>query len=85
MSTPQTCILVYESLNQVNRLKRHLYEGGVFVDMIRAPQNLGVKGCSFALRCPSTLVPEIRRASQTLAIDIRGQFAESANGYEPLP
>ena len=85
MSAPQTCIIVYESLSQVHRLKRHLYEGGVYVDMIRAPHSLGIKGCSFALRCSSALMPEIRRTSQALAIEIRGQFAESANGYEPLP
>ena len=85
MSTPQTCLVVYESLNQAHRIKRHLYDGGVFVDMIRVPNNLGIKGCSFALRCSAALVADIRRTSQELAIEIRGQFAEVADGYEPLP
>ena len=81
MSLPAPCLVVYASLNQVHRVKRHLYQGGVFVDMVRAPQCLGVRGCSFALRCEAALVPEIRRVSQELAIEIRGVFTESPDGY----
>jgi hypothetical protein len=85
MSLPVTCLVVYASLSQVHRVKRHLYQSGVFVDMVRAPQCL-VRGCSFALRCDETLLPAIRATSQELAIEIRGAFAEIATiGYSPLP
>lgn len=85
MSLPVPCLVVYASLNQVHRLKRHLYQGGVYVDMVRAPRCLGVRGCSFALRCDAALVPAIRHASEELAIDIRGVFTESSDGYCAVP
>ncbi len=84
MSLPASCLVVYASLNQVHRLKRHLYQGGVYVDMVRAPQCLGVRGCSFALRCDTAMVAAIRRASEELAIEIRGVFAESPDGYSAV-
>ena len=62
MSLPAPCLVVFASLNQVHRLKRHLYQGGVYVDMVRAPQCLGLRGCSFALRCDAAMVPAIRQA-----------------------
>ena len=79
-----TYLVVYASLNQVHRLKRHLYRGGVYVDMVRAPQCLGVRGCSFALTCDAAMVPAIREASKELAIEIRGVFTESPDGYSPV-
>ena len=82
MSLTAACLVVYASLNQVHRVKRHLYRGGVFVDMVRAPKCLGLRGCSFALRCDAALVPAIRRASEELGIEIPGVFAESPGGYE---
>ena len=85
MNASAPCLVVYASLNQVHRLKRHLYRDGVYVDMVRAPQCLGVRGCSFALRCDAALVPAIRRASGELAIEVRGVFAESPGGYEAVP
>jgi hypothetical protein len=85
MSLPAPCLVVYASLNQVHRVKRHLYRGGVYVDMVRAPQCLGVRGCSFALRCDAGMVHAIRHVSRELAIEIRGVFAESSNGYEAVP
>ncbi len=85
MSLPASCLVVYASLNQVHRVRRHLYACGVFVDMVRAPQCLGVRGCSFALRCDAALLPAIRRVSREMAIEIRGAFAESPSGYEVVP
>jgi hypothetical protein len=78
------CLVVYASLNQVHRLKRHIYRGGLYVDMVRAPQCLGVRGCSFALACDPALLPAIRDASKELAIEIRGVFTESPDGYVSL-
>jgi hypothetical protein len=83
--SPATCLVVYASLNQVHRVKRRLYQGGLYVEMVRAPQCLGVRGCSFALRCAPALLPEIRGASQETAIEIRGVFAETSAGYRSLP
>ncbi len=85
MNASAPCLVVYASLNQVHRLKRHLYRGGVYVDMVRAPQCLAVHGCSFALRCEAAMVPAIRSASDELAIEVRGVFAESQGGYEAVP
>jgi hypothetical protein len=78
------CLVVYASLNQVHRLKRHIYRGGLYVDMVRAPQCLGARGCSFALACDPSLLPAIRDASKDLAIEIRGVFTESPGGYVSL-
>ena len=75
------CLVIFASLNQVHRLKRHLYQGGTYVDMVRAPQCLSSRGCSFALRCGPAMVPAIQHASEELGIEIRGVFAESPNGY----
>jgi hypothetical protein len=85
MSPQAHCLVVYASLNQVHRVKRRLYQGGVFVDMVRAPKCLGVSGCSFALRCEPELLSAVRRASIETAIEIRGVFSESLAGYCPLP
>ncbi len=84
MSLPAPCLVVLASLNQVHRLKRHLYQGGVYVDMVRAPQCLGVRGCNFALRCDAAMVPVIRQASEELAIEIRGAFTELPDGDRAL-
>jgi hypothetical protein len=84
MSLPAACLVVYASLNQVHRLKRHLYQGGVYADLVRAPQCLGLRGCSFALRCDAAMVPAIRQASEELAIEIRGAFTELSDGYMAL-
>ena len=43
MSPSAPCLVVYASLNQVSRLKRRLYRGGVYVDMVR---NAAVPGCA---------------------------------------
>lgn len=85
MSQISPCLLAYVSLSQVHRVKRHLYRDGVFVDMVRTPRSLGLRGCGFALRCDAALVPAIRHASEELAIEIRGEFVESPSGYIPLP
>ena len=85
MSPQAHYLVVYASLNQVHRVKRRLYQGGVYVDMVRAPQCLGVSGCSFALRCEADLLPAVRRASLETSIEIRGVFSESPAGYCPVP
>jgi hypothetical protein len=85
MSRESQCLIAYASLSHVHRLKRRLWESGVFVDMVRAPQCLGVRGCSFALRCAPALVPQIRELSRQLSIEVRGVFLETAAGYSPLP
>lgn len=78
-------LAVYASLGQVQRVKQRLYAGGVYADMIRAPQRLAARGCSFALRCDPELLAEIRRVSRELSIEIRGVYAESPEGYSALP
>ena len=77
-------LVSFASLNQVHRLKRHLYQGGVYVDMVRAPQCLSSRGCSFGLRCDAAMVPAIRHASEELGIEIRGVFAEFPDGYRAV-
>ena len=79
------CIVLYASLSQVHRIRRHLHESGLYADLIRAPQCLAARGCGFALRCDPALASEIRRISAALAIEVRGVFAESTEGYSPLP
>jgi hypothetical protein len=58
MSPQAHYLVVYASLNQVHRVKRRLYQGGVYVDMVRrasletAIEIRGVFSESLAGYCP---------------------------------
>ena len=69
-------LAVYASLSQVQRIKQRFAARGMYVDMVRAPQYLAVRGCAFALRCDAELLEEVRRVSAELSIAIGGIFED---------
>lgn len=77
-------LTVYASLNQVQRIKSRLSRDGVYADMIRTPRRLSARGCSFALVSSEELLPQVRRASKELGIELRGVFAETEEGYREI-
>jgi hypothetical protein len=80
-----SCLVVYASLSHVYRVKRALYGRGAFVEMVRAPQCLAMRGCSFGLRAEADLVASILETSRACGVETRGAFRETQEGYEPLP
>jgi hypothetical protein len=78
-------IVAFASLSQVQRIRRLLSESGCFVDMIRTPISVGLKGCGFALRCAAEMEKNVRNAAIDQNIEVRGIFAETTEGYRRLP
>jgi hypothetical protein len=70
-------LAVFASLNQVTFVKRALYREGVFVEMLRTPQDLSSTGCSFAVRCQCAEIPIIREVCRKGSIVLGGIFEES--------
>jgi hypothetical protein len=78
-------LIVFASLNQVAILKRALYHEGVYVEMLRTPQNLSSTGCSFAVRCQAENVPLLLQVCAKWSIKPGGVFEETEETLRTRP
>lgn len=70
-------IIVYNSITTANRAKK-LSENRVgHLNVIQAPVNIGVKGCSYSIRCRFEDVETIRAISEKFGLRIKAVFRET--------
>lgn len=67
---PGRRLFAFTSLSQVQRVRRRLQECGLFIDMIRTPVSLQIKGCGFCLVAAPLLRPEVHAAAEACHIII---------------
>lgn len=67
------------SVTSATRIKRRIYEFGVYSSVIQTPQILAKEGCGYSLRFEDSARKLVERASAELGIKIRAFYIENDN------
>lgn len=73
-------LFAFASLSQVQRVRRRLQECGLFIDMIRTPASLQLKGCGFCLIAAAPLAQEVHTAAGACHIAILAEADDTRHG-----
>ena len=65
------------SVTSANRIKRRVYESGIYSNVIQTPQLLAKEGCGYSLRFEDSGKKIVALAAQELGIKIRAFYVES--------
>lgn len=65
------------SVTSANRIKRNIYELGVYSSVIQTPQHLSKEGCGYSLRFDDSARKIVEKSANDLGIRIRAFYVES--------
>lgn len=72
------------SVTSATRIKRRIYELGIYSSVIQTPQILAKEGCGYSLRFEDSAKNIVERAAHELGVRIRAFYAESLVDGERL-
>ena len=85
MTADGTVLVAFESLNQVHRVRRRLFEDGICLDLVRVPRSVGLPGCGYGIRATRAELGPVCAASEACGIEIAGVFVETSGGWQAVP
>ena len=72
-------IATVASSTTANRIKRKLYETGIFSSVIQTPHSLTKEGCGYSLRFEDIYRNNVEKAAYEIGANIRGFYTETVN------
>jgi len=72
-------IATVASSTTANRIKRKLYETGVYSSVIQTPHSLTKEGCGYSVRFDDTFKNIVEKAAHEIGVNIRGFYTETIN------
>ena len=72
------------SVTSATRIKRRIYELGVYSSVIQTPQILAKEGCGYSLRFEDSAKKIVEKAANELGIRVRAFYVESVVDGEKI-